>query len=624
MPERLQALIRDLDPSKNRFANTARARYLEGAIGRATNRAQRIMLTSNLADELLKAGRVEEAIGLARSFLEPRPRPDPDLPPADETRRFLATCDLRLGEQQNCIAVHNPESCLLPIRGSGVYRRTDGPRAAVTELTRLLQEHGSDLESMWLLNLAYMTLGEYPGRVPPAWLIPPRVFAAEYDVGRFPDTAMTSGFVFTGHAGGAIMEDFDEDGLLDIMVSSMGVEDQMRLFHNDGDGTFSDRTEAAGLLGEVGGLNMVDADYDNDGYPDVLVLRGGWMHTAGAFPNSLLRNRGDGTFEDVTESAGLLSFNPTQTAAWGDYDGDGWLDLFIGNESGPDERHPCELYRNNGDGTFTDRSADLGDAILGYVKGVAWGDIDNDGRPDLYVSILGGDNRLYHNDGPRRPAGPRGEDWRFTDVAGKAGTRGPENGFATWFWDYDNDGWLDLLVAGYRITDMGDIAALYLGRPTRTELPRLYHNEHDGTFRDVTAAMRMNRVALSMGCNYGDLDNDGWPDAYFGTGEPSLRGLLPNVLLRNAEGRVFQDVTTSADVGHLQKGHGVAFGDIDNDGDQDILEEMGGWYESDVSHAVLYRNPGHSGRYLTLRLQGRRANRAAIGARIRVRVADAA
>jgi FG-GAP-like repeat/ASPIC and UnbV len=624
MPQRLQELIRALEPAKNRFANTARAAYLKAAIPRSTSRAQRIALTTNLADELLKAGRIEEAMRLTRPFLQEGRPPDPDLPPPDETRRFLATCELRLGEQQNCIAGHNLDSCLLPIRGGGVYRDREGPRAAIVQLTRLLQAHPGDLESRWLLNLAYMTLGDYPQRVPPAWLIPPRVFAAEYDVGRFPDAAPTAGLDFTAHAGGAIMEDFDGDGLLDILVSSMGVGDQMRLYHNDGDGTFSDRTAVAGLIGEVGGLNMVQADYDNDGHPDVLVLRGGWMHTAGAFPNSLLRNRGDGSFEDVTEAAGILSFHPTQTAAWGDYDGDGRLDLFIGNESGPEERHPCELYHNNGDGTFTDRSAVLGEGILGYVKGVAWGDIDNDGRPDLYVSVMDGDNRLYHNDGPRRPPGPHGEDWGFTDVSRAAGTLQPRDGFATWFWDYDNDGWLDLFVAGYRITDMGDVAALYLGRPTRTALPRLYHNQHDGTFRDVTAAMHMNRLALTMACNYGDLDNDGWPDAYFGNGEPSLRGLLPNVLLRNAGGRVFQDVTTSANVGHLQKGHGVAFGDIDNDGDQDIFEEMGGWYESDVSHCVLYRNPGHAGRFLTLRLEGRRANRAAIGGRIRVRVSDAA
>ena len=108
--------------------------------------------------------------------------------------------------------------------------------------------------------------------------------------------------------------------------------DQLRYFHNNGDGTFTERTEAAGLTGEVGGLNMIHADYNNDGHPDVLVLRGGWLRNHGGYPMSLLRNNGNGTFDDVTEEAGLLSANPTQTAAWADYDGDGLLDLFVGRE----------------------------------------------------------------------------------------------------------------------------------------------------------------------------------------------------------------------------------------------------------------------------------------------------
>ncbi|PYS94017.1 MAG: hypothetical protein DMF50_12920 [Acidobacteria bacterium] len=137
------------------------------------------------------------------------------------------------------------------------------------------------------------------------------------------------------------MEDFDGDGFLDIMASSMGLRDQLHLFHNNGDGTFTERSEAAGLTGEVGGLNIVHADYDNDGHPDVLVLRGGWMQKGGVYPKSLLRNLGDGTFEDVTEKAGILTAHPTQTGSWADYDGDGWLDLFVGNEALPGDPHPA-------------------------------------------------------------------------------------------------------------------------------------------------------------------------------------------------------------------------------------------------------------------------------------------
>src|SRR5262249_20055752 len=154
-------------------------------------------------------------------------------------------------------------------------------------------------------------------------------------------------------------------------------------FHNNRDGTFTDASLAAGLGGQLGGFNICQADYDNNGHPDVLVLRGAWLHEFGDLPISLLRNRGDGTFEDVTEAAGLLSFHPSQTAAWADFDNDGWVDVFIGNESDGTETHPCELFHNNGDGTFTNVATEVGVAAVGFVKGAAWGDYNNDGFPDL-------------------------------------------------------------------------------------------------------------------------------------------------------------------------------------------------------------------------------------------------
>src|SRR6185295_16004554 len=150
---------------------------------------------------------------------------------------------------------------------------------------------------------------------------------AQYPLPRFDNVAKEVGVDVYGLSGGAILDDFDNDGRLDLVVSSLNFQDQMRYLHNSGDGTFEDRTEHSGLMGEVGGLNMIQADYDNDGFVDVLVLRGGWMGTEGGFPFSLLRNKGNGTFTDVTRAAGLVRFAPSQTATWLDYDGDGWLDL---------------------------------------------------------------------------------------------------------------------------------------------------------------------------------------------------------------------------------------------------------------------------------------------------------
>jgi len=621
MAARLEAIARDLDPRLHPFLNTPRVRMLNDAVAHATDRRQRYRLKSNLADELLKTGATEQAIALVQTLLAPEALASGDAPPEIESRRFLALCLYRLGVQENCMAHPNPERCLLPVGGAGVHAAPRGTRAAVRELTALLHANPDDLIARWMLTVAAMALGEYPREATAGLVVPPEAFAPEHEVGRFGNVAIQAGLGVFNHAGGALMDDFDGDGLLDVVVSSMGLRDPMRFFRNLGNGTFADASAEAGLAGEVGGLNMTHADYDNDGDLDILVLRGGWARTGGRFPNSLLRNDGHGGFEDVTEEAGILSFHPTQAGAWGDYDGDGRLDLFVGNESVPGDPHPSELWHNEGDGTFRDRSADLGDPDLGYVKGAAWGDYDNDGRPDLYVSVFGGDNRLFHNDGPAGfPGFGRGH-WNFSERAGMAGVTEPKDSFPTWFWDYDNDGWLDILVGGFRITEAGgaaDVAALYLGRPVTTEVPRLYRNLGNGAFRDVTRAARIDRVILPMGSGFGDIDNDGFPDAYFGTGAPSLMSIIPNRLFRNDGGRVFQEVTASAGVGHLQKGHGVAFGDLDNDGDQDLFEQMGGFYEGDVAQNVLYKNPGHGHHWITLRLEGTRANRCALGARIRV------
>jgi hypothetical protein len=253
---------------------------------------------------------------------------------------------------------------------------------------------------------------------------------------------------------------------------------------------------------------------------------------------------------------------------------------------------------------------------------VAWGDFNNDGLPDLYVSVLGASNHLFRNDGPGDPQHPRADQWKFTDVTAQAGVAEPKNSFATWFFDYDNDGWPDIYVDGYWIDDMKDLADFEMGKPFKGDVPRLYHNNHDGTFTDVTKALRLDRALLPMGANFGDLDNDGWLDIYLGTGDPSYQALLPNKMFRNNAGKNFQDVTTSGGFGHLQKGHGIAFGDIENNGNEDVFEEMGGALPGDGYQSILYRNPGHGNHWVTLELEGVQTNRAAYGARIALTFKD--
>jgi len=264
-------------------------------------------------------------------------------------------------------------------------------------------------------------------------------------------------------------------------------------------------------------------------------------------------------------------------------------------------------------------TAETGTGIVGFTKGVAWGDIDNDGRLDLYISHMDGPNNLLRNTGPDSLG-----HWHFEDITAKAGVAQPIESFSTWFWDYDNDGWLDLMVLGYRYLRprncSADVTAEYLGKPFEAETPRLYHNNHDGTFSDVTKQARLDRVVYAMGASFGDLDNDGFPDFYGATGDPDFHCIIPNRMFWNDGGKRFKEVTAAGGFGLLTKGHGVAFGDLDGDGDQDIYVNMGGMFQADVGRSVLFENPGFGNHWVTLKLEGVKANRSAIGARIRVLV----
>ena len=237
----------------------------------------------------------------------------------------------------------------------------------------------------------------------------------------------------------------------------------------------------------------------------------------------------------------------THSAAWADYDNDGWVDLYVGHELAP-----SRLYRNRGDGTFEDVSVRAGVAGNAFTKGVSWGDYDNDGFPDLYASNMFGDNFLYRNQG----------DGTFEEVAAKLEVQQPFASFPTWWFDYDNDGWLDLFVVAYP-NSVEEFVKHYLGQPAAAETLKLYRNDGRGGFTDVSAAVGVARVVPSMGANVGDIDNDGFLDVYLGTGAPSFGSLIPNILLRNDAGRRFDDVTEATGTGHLQKGHGVAFADLD-------------------------------------------------------------
>ncbi len=610
----LDSIYRKANPLEYLHCNSGRAAIYRERMERSSGQ-EHVSNKFAYAVELLKAGQNEaaivqlkELIGMTGDVLNEQTK---------ILHELLALSYMRLGEQENCIQTHNPESCILPIRGRGIYALRSGPENALKVYRRLLETFPDDYQTLWLFNLAYMTLGQWPDSVPARLRLPARIFrqAGQWV---FRDVAIALGVDVRGISGGVCLEDFDNDGDIDIFVTAYGLGDQARYFVNNGDGTFSDHTEQANLKGIVSGLNAIHADYDNDGDRDILILRGAWLYR-GNHPNSLLRNNGDGTFTDVTIDAGLLSFYPTQAADWADFDGDGWLDVFIANETyDPNTPNRCELYRNNGNGTFTNVAAKAGVDYYGFFKAVAWGDANNDRRPDLYLSNLMGQNLLLINRCNRDSS-----TWRFENVANRTGTVYPMTSFPAFFFDFNNDGWEDIFVSNfppnYEDPTVAPLVSEYLGKQPEGDWLRLYRNNGDGTFTDVHRALGLHTITYAMGNSFGDFDNDGWADIYLGTGKPDLRSLIPNRAFRNVEGKRFEDISMGG-FGHIQKGHGIAFADIDNDGDQDIYLVVGGAVEGDIGHNVLYENPGNSNRWVTIVLEGTTCNRDAIGARIRVKV----
>ena len=513
----------------------------------------------------------------------------------------LGIAHLYRGEVENRVN-HRAQSSIFPLRPQARHQLASGSENAIRHFRKYLDQQPDDLEVKWLLNLAYMTLGQYPQDVPAEHLIAPAVFESREDIGQFVDVAPSLGVDRFSMAGGAILDDFDNDGCLDVVFSSRDACAPMRYFHNNGDGTFGDQSSPSGLSKQLGGTNILQVDYNNDGGLDIYVMRGAYEVP---MRNSLLRNNGDGTFSDVTHASGLaLPATQNHTAAWADFDNDGHIDLFVGNERGR-----SQLFQNHGDGTFTNVAAAAGVDRTAFTKGVVAGDYDNDGYPDFYVSNLRGENFLYHNN----------RDGTFTDVARQLGVEKPFVSFPVWFFDYDNDGGLDLFVSSF-VPSLVEVARGYLGLPTRAETLKLYRNTGAGSFQDVTKQVGLERAFMPMGSNFGDADNDGFLDFYLGTGSPSYASLVPNVLFRNREGRDFVDITTSSGMGHLQKGHGVAFGDFDNDGDQDVLQQMGGGVPGDRYGNALFRNPGQGNNWIRVQLVGVKTNRAALGARIKVGV----
>jgi enediyne biosynthesis protein E4 len=480
-------------------------------------------------------------------------------------------------------------------------------------------------------------------------LLPQLASTAGEDV-QFTDTTKALGVQFTQEnsatsnkylietmGGGVALLDYDNDGRLDIFFTNGAkLADPMpdgaapdkserkywnRLFHQQEDETFVDVTEKAGLTGmpqNAYGMGVAAGDYDNDGFTDLYVTNYG--------SNTLYRNNGDGTFGDVTARAGVAASGWSASAGFFDADNDGKLDLFVtryvewsfrGNrycgEKKPGYRAYCHpdnyeavtnvLFHNNGDGTFTDVSAKSGIAAAsGKGLGVAFADYDHDGFMDVYVANDSVQSLLFHNSG----------NGAFSEAGLLAGVGFNEDGktFAGMgvdFADYDNDGHPDVVV-----TDLSN------------ERYKLFRQNGDGSFRDVTSASGVGGATLlfsGWSTRFVDYDNDGWKDIFAVQGHvmdtiektsPNLSYLQPPLLLRNEAGR-FSRVTPGEAFQRSWAGRGAAFGDLDNDGDVDIVVSNVG------QPAVVLRNDGgNEQHWLSIRTVGRKSNRDGIGCGVKV------
>jgi hypothetical protein len=570
----------------------------------------RLLMLRGLLD--MYKGRFEEADGWFARAIDEDPLLSREM--ADNLTALRGVAAMRRGELENCVACVGASTCIYPLAPEAVHQNQAGSRRALEFFGAYLKNRPEDQGVKWLSHVARLTIGDFETARTLGAKLDDRWAAATTGTSTFVNRTLDFGLDARGPnmLGGCVWEDFDGDGRLELFVVSGDWNRGASLFTQGADGQYLDRAEKSGLDSMTMAVNLVAADYDNDGDLDVLLLRGGWETP---YPMSLLRNRGDGVFEDVTKFAGLGEPIATQSAGWADYDLDGDLDLYVAGEYHDRNSTPLNhnrLYRNKGDGTFENVAEAAGVINQGWAKAVVWGDYDDDGWPDIYVSNMNGFNRLYRNQG----------DGTFRDKATELGLIEPVRSFSSWFWDFDDDGRLDIFVAGFG-TSLNEIASDMQGIPAeKAERPRLYRNLGKDGFADVSESAGLRFVTLPMGSNFADYDNDGRLDFYLATGWPPYSVLIPNRMFRNVDGRRFEDVTVATGTGHLQKGHGVAFADHDFDGDLDLFVQTGGQTPADKAHNVLFENRISGRHWLAVRLEGRQSNRSAIGARIEATIID--
>ncbi len=408
------------------------------------------------------------------------------------------------------------------------------------------------------------------------------------------DRAAQTGTLEPSFGRGSAMIDVDGDGLLDIITGNASMPNGF--FRQRPDHTFEDASVPWGIaFDDRATWGVLVTDFDNDGDPDVYFINGGFVGAPQA--NQFLRNDLNtlGGLTDVSAASGsaaLLSKNFGGTAF--DYDLDGDLDIFLTTTN---DTEPCILLRNDGNLVFTDVSAAARLVDLGGFRHCSMGDFDNDGWMDVAVGNQRGANVLYRNKG----------DGTFTNVAATAGVQSPLDNFGLVLEDFDNDGWMDLF-------------APKMQKNAPTGPSPLFRNNGDGTFTDVTAGSGMTGQA-DMGHNTADIDADGYPDIYIGTGTPDIPffDVLFLITPNGAGGFTATDASVSSGITSigLTRCHGITFGDYDQDGDLDVYTNNGGvpTLPQTLQENALWQNQGNTNRWTALHLTGVFSNRSAVGAR---------
>lgn len=513
--------------------------------------------------------------------------------------RQLALKKIRQGEQANCQLNHNDNSCILPFKDNAKHTNQEGSKEAINYLNNVIKKNKHDFLSIYLREIAKATLGVSS------------IFTVNLNEDNsvfFENRASKYGVNFLGYYGGAIIEDFNNNGFLDLFATSGRLSDNAKMYWNKN--FIYQESSTQSLDNTKGGVHAIQADFNNDGYVDIYIIRGGWL-SGDYHPNSLLKNLGNGNFIDVTKKANLLDYRPSHSAVWSDINLDGFLDLIVGYEEGP-----SKIYLNDRNESFVDISDSVGFNCNCMAKGLFASDLTNNGLPDIYISCYDDKNMLFINYSDIEKG-----NILFKESAKHAGVQKPNLSFPTAIFDFNNDGFNDIICFSYEM-NMFKYAKQIINKTENAEPSKIYINNGDGTFKELELSL-LNYSYMPMGFNFADLDNDGFIDIAIGSGFPDYDVLLPNKTLRNLHGKNLENISIESGLGHLQKGHGIAFGDVNRNGKVDAYVSLGGFYDKDnFENAFFINESENNNSWIVLKLVGINANKSAIGARIKIKTLD--